>query len=235
MLTPEQIDKLPNRVMEYWEQAEYDIIADIARRMQKAGQVTNTAEWQMWRLKEVGIARSDILTILASTLNKSQGEIIKSFDECCTEALNSDDKLYKEAGFTPIPLQDNPLMQGIILAGLKETNGTYQNLTATTANTASRQFENILDQMNLRIASGAFTYQEAIKAGISELSQQGIQSITYPSGHIDYLDVAFRRATVTGMSKTANNLQMQRLDELDIDLVEVTAHPGCLLYTSRCV
>ena len=61
---------------------------------------------------------------------------------------------------------------------------------------------------------------------IKELSSKGIESITYPSGHVDHLDVAVRRAVLTGVNQTALKLQEARADEMGCDLVEVTAHAG---------
>ena len=61
---------------------------------------------------------------------------------------------------------------------------------------------------------------------IKELSSKGIESITYPSGHVDHLDVAVRRAVLTGINQTALKLQEARADEMGCDLVEVTAHAG---------
>jgi hypothetical protein len=99
-------------------------------------------------------------------------------------------------------------------------------LTLTTAATATRQFEQALDLSYQKIASGAFTYQQAIKDGIKALSERGIASITYPTGHVDYLDVAFRRATLTGINQTAAQVQLGNMSQMGTDLVETTAHPG---------
>ena len=51
-------------------------------------------------------------------------------------------------------------------------------------------------------------------------------AITYPSGHVDSLEVAVRRATITGVNQTCLKVQEARADELGVDLVETTAHAG---------
>ncbi len=117
-------------------------------------------------------------------------------------------------------------MQQIIQAGIRKTLGEYSNLTLTTAATATRQFEQALDMAYHKIASGAFSYQRAIRDAVRSLTLKGVAAITYPTGRTDYLDVAFRRATLTGINQTAAEVQLQRMDELDIDLVETTAHHG---------
>jgi len=48
----------------------------------------------------------------------------------------------------------------------------------------------------------------------------------YPSGHIDSIEVAVRRATITGVNQTCLKVQEARADEMGVDLVETTAHAG---------
>lgn len=45
-------------------------------------------------------------------------------------------------------------------------------------------------------------------------------------GKTDKIDVAVRRAVLTGVNQTANKLQDKRAEEMNCDLVEVTAHIG---------
>lgn len=45
-------------------------------------------------------------------------------------------------------------------------------------------------------------------------------------GKVDKIDVAVRRAVLTGVNQTANELQDKRAEEMSTDLVEVTAHIG---------
>lgn len=101
-----------------------------------------------------------------------------------------------------------------------------KNICRTTARTATKQFEDALDRAWLKVSSGAFDAESAIRSAVKELSEKGIQSIKYPSGRTDSLEVSVRRAVVTGVNQTAGQLQEELADELGCDLVEVTAHSG---------
>ncbi|MFV0351421.1 MAG: phage minor capsid protein [Oscillospiraceae bacterium] len=226
MLSPDFIEHLPDEVMEYFQNAERAIIEDIARRISKMGAVTDTAEWQMVKLRELSTAQQNIIAELTTATNMSQQQLIDLFNDAAVKTLRADDTLHTAAGYSPIPLAQNQYMQDLIWAGLKKTNGTFRNLTLTAAQTASQQFESVLDAGHMKLASGAFSYQEVIKQGIKELAQKGIASISYPSGHTDYLDVAFRRATLTGLNQTALQLQERRMQEVGAEFVETTAHAG---------
>lgn len=226
MLTFRQLDDLPDAVVNIIAATEQEIINDMARRIAKAGAVTETTQWQLARLEAVGAERDYILHHLNWALGLTGEQLILLFDEAATRTLAVDDKLYRAAGYDPLPLAENTYMQQLIQAGLTKTLDEYSNLTRTTAATATQQFENALDLAYQKIISGAFSYQDAIKAGIQTLTRNGLAVIQYPTGWVDYLDVAFRRATLTGVNQTAAEVQLRRMDEMETDLVETTAHHG---------
>lgn len=114
----------------------------------------------------------------------------------------------------------------IIDAGIAKTEGTFSNLTSTTANTATQQFERALDRAYMQVSTGAFSLEKAVEDAVEELAAQGIGSITYPSGRVDTVEVAVRRAVVTGTNQTNLKLREQFADEMECDLVEVSAHEG---------
>ncbi|MEG0785203.1 MAG: phage minor capsid protein [Christensenella sp.] len=226
MLTFRQLDDLPRAVEEIIASTEQAIVNDMARRIAKMGGITDASQWQLLRLEAMGATRDFVLKEMGKALELSEKALIQMFDEAATRALAADDKIYRAAGYNPTPLAEDWYMQQTIRAGIVKTLGTYRNLTNTTANTATQQFEQVLDLSYSMIKSGAFSYQQAIRAGILDLSRKGIAAITYPTGWVDYLDVAFRRATLTGVNQTCAELQFQRMNELGTDLVETTAHHG---------
>ena len=78
MLTPDQLEALPRRFVQLWQQVEDDILQDIARRMKSLGELdplTPTAIWQAWRLAETRAVRSNTVATLAKYTGKSRAEI----------------------------------------------------------------------------------------------------------------------------------------------------------------
>ena len=110
-------------------------------------------------------------------------------------------------------------------AGAKQTGGTWQNLTATTANTVAGAFERQLDRAWAQVTTGAFDYKTAVKRCVDSLAEE-MPFVTYPGGHTDTLEVAARRAILTGVNQTAGKLQIARMDEMGCRFVETTAHGG---------
>ena len=202
MLTPKQLSELPDNVVKLYEELEDDIIRDMARRIVKTDFATETAQWQLSRLQEMGTTHDAVFDKLSKAAGKSNEELIAMFNETAETAYNADKKAYVKAGYNPTPLAENQQLQKIINAGLVKTQALFQNLTNTTANTATQQFENALDTAYMQIVSGAFDYNTAIRTCIKTLAEKGIATIKYPKGHTDYLDVAFRRAALTGVGQT---------------------------------
>lgn len=226
MLTFRQLDDAGEAVVKIIAETEQAIISDMARRITHLGDITAATNWQAKRLEMIGTEQKTIVRELSRALNMSEQRLIDIFDEAATRTIASDDKLYRAAGYNPVPLAENQYLQQLIRSGLIKTEGAYQNLTLTTANTATKQFERALDLAYHEIISGGYTYQQAIRDGIRALTKNGLASVDYPSGHTDYMDVAFHRATLTGINQTAAEIQLANMTQLGTDLVETTAHPG---------
>lgn len=149
MLTPDQLDALPRRFVQLWQQVEDDILQDIARRIKKMDELdplTPTAIWQAWRLAETRAVRSNTVATLAKYTGKSRAEIKRLLETSGAQTLAADDAVYTAAGLDPPPVNQSPALLNLLNAGYRQTCGTWQNLTATTANTVTGAFEDRLSR-----------------------------------------------------------------------------------------
>ena len=225
MLTPDYLENVPAPMMQLWQQVEEDILKDVARRIGKMGTLTATADWQLWRREQVRLCNREVLKILAKYTGKSTAQLRQIFQEAAAKALEEDDLLYRSAGLDPPDPNTDQALLNLLNAGYQQTAGSWQNLTATTANTVSGQLETALDRAWLQVSSGAFDYQTSIRRAVNDLARN-MAGVTYPSGHRDTLEVAVRRAVLTGVNQTAGKLQIARMDEMDWAFVETSAHAG---------
>lgn len=225
MLQPDYLDHAPDELVKLWQTVEDDILRDVARRIGKMGGMTPTANWQMWRYEQVEAVRKEVVKMLAKYSGKSEREIRRILQEACTAAMEADDEIYYHYGKTPTPFSESVPLQNLLNAGYRQTSGTWSNLTATTANTVTGAFERVLDEAWLKVSSGAFDYKSAVKTAVDTLADD-MPYITYPTGHTDTLEVAARRAVLTGVNQTAGKLQDARMQEMGVEYVETTAHGG---------
>ena len=225
MLAPDYLDHAPDRLVLLWQQVEDDILRDVARRIRKMETLTPTANWQLWRYQQTEALRQDVVKLLARYTGKSEAEIRRIMKQAATRAMEAEDQIYYHYGLSPTPFAENETLQALLNAGYQQTAGTFHNLTATTANTVSGQFEAALDRAHLKVSTGAFDYKSAIKQAVDGLADS-MPYVTYPSGHRDTLEVAARRAVLTGVNQTAAKLQVARADEMGVEFFETTAHGG---------
>ncbi|WP_242995055.1 phage minor capsid protein [Faecalibacterium prausnitzii] len=225
MLAPDYLDHAPDRLVLLWQQVEDDILRDVARRISKMEALTTTANWQLWRYEQTEALRQDVVKKLARYTGKSEAEIRRLMQEAATRAMEAEDEIYYHYGKEPTPFAENETLQALLNAGYQQTAGTFHNLTATTANTVSGQFEAALDRAHLKVSSGAFDYKSAVKSAVDSLADT-MKYVTYPTGHTDTLEVAARRAVLTGVNQTGAKLQVARADEMGVEFFETTAHGG---------
>ena len=225
MLPPSYLDQMPDAFVQLWQQVEEQILQDVARRIGKMNAVTPTANWQLWRYQQTEALRNDVVKLLAKYTGKSEVAIRKLLLQAATEAMEREDAIYYHYDMEPPPFEESAALNNLLDAGARQTCGTWQNLTATTANTVTGAFERTLDAAWLKVSTGAFDYKTAVKQAVDSLADE-MPMVTYPSGHKDSIEVAARRAILTGVNQTAGKLQVARADEMGVEFFETTAHGG---------
>jgi hypothetical protein len=225
-LNPKYLDSLPNTLVDMYSLVEIDILEDMARRISTYDFFIPAAMHQNQKLQELGMTQQHIIEALAGMTGQTQQEIVDLLTEASEMAVADDVEYYKAADvYKPDEINTEALHKQLN-AGLLQTQQAFKNITRTTANTATKQFENALDRAWTQINVGGMDYNTAIHRAIKDLSEKGIGAIAYKSGRVDSLEVAVRRAVVTGVNQTAAKTQEVLADELGVDLVEVTAHGG---------
>ena len=226
MLTSDYLDTLPDNIVDLYESFQQSVINDIVRRLIKLGSPTATTVWQMQRLSEAGFLYEDIIKKISDLTGKSESELKRLLNEAGVKSMTFDDNIYIKAGMKPLPLNQSPAMLDVMRVGLERTAGTLRNLTLTTAITGQTAFIKSADLAYMQVATGAFSYNTAIKQAIEDISSKGITVIDYASGRQDQLDVAVRRTVLTGVNQTVGKLTEKRADDLGVDLVQTSAHLG---------
>lgn len=191
MLPPSYLDRMPDTFVQLWQQVEEQILQDVARRIGKMDAVTPTANWQLWRYQQTEALRNDVVKLLAKYTGKSEAAIRRLLLQAATEAMEREDAIYYHYDMEPQPFEESAALNNLLDAGARQTCGTWQNLTATTANTVTGAFERTLDAAWLKVSTGAFDYKTAVKQAVDSLADD-MPMVTYPSGHKDSIEVAAR-------------------------------------------
>lgn len=201
------------------------ILRDIVRRLVKTGDMTAMSVWQAECLQESGMLMNDIIQAVASLTNASAAQVKALFEDAGVRSMQTDFAIYEAAGLTSLPLKQSPAATRVLQAAIQKTSGYLQNLTMTTASTGQQAYIQAATAAEMQVESGAFDYVTAIRQAVRSAAESGA-TVLYPSGHSDQLDVAVRRAVLTGASQTAAQVSLGYMDDMGADLVETTAHPG---------
>lgn len=236
MLTPARLDKLPEPMVQLMAELQDDIIKDICRRITKANYLTPTAEWQLYKANQLRLSSADINRRIARQLKMRERTVKELYSEAIKTAIHEDAEIYRYAivegkldssyGEKLSSYTRSVAFNDVFKQGLKNTNGLMRNLTNSMAAVSNRQLSDALDLAYLKVASGAFTPAQAIFEAVQKLGADGIKTVKYDSGRTDQVDVAVRRAVLTGINKICCDMQLDLAKEMDSELVEVTAHLG---------
>lgn len=237
MLTPDYLKGCPQPFVElYGELADF-ILDDISRRIAKAGAITDTAQWQMIRLKELGLSTKEIRQKITEINRMTLREINAAFQDAARESLEFQERIYSKAGRKAIPLAENEALQQLLDAAKRQTAGQMQNLTRSlgflefvngkaTFRPLAQVYQHTLDLTQMAVSSGAMDTKTAVRTAVKRLMDSGVRTVDYASGHVNHVDVAARRAIVTGVNQMSANMTDRLAEELGAEFFEVTAHAG---------
>lgn len=237
MLTPEQIGEIPVRLEKLTQAFEETILEDISRRIAKTGTITDTAEYQIIRLKEMGYANEFLEKAIADYTKQSDKAIKQMFFDVGQASDEFYSEVYKKSGVPFIPLADNAYMQQLISAAVAQTKGELTNWTQSMGFSViengervfkpiAKVYQSTLDLAQMQVANGVFDYNTAVRNAVKTLTDSGLRYVDYATGWVNHADVAARRAVLTGVSQMTAKISEQVMSDLDTDIVEVTAHAG---------
>lgn len=225
MLTEQDFLKIEKQAIGIYQNLELQIIEEIATRIANFGYANTVVINDMKIAQEMGFLYQDIIRLVAEYNDTTVEEVNKIFYEAGEKSLKFDDKIYKEAGLNPVPLNQSENIKQIMNATIVKTAGNLQNLCMTTANTAQTQFYNAINLSYMEVSTGVKSYTQSFIDALKTIVQQGA-IIEYPSGAKRSIESAVRMNIITGVNQTCGKLQELRANELGWDLMELTAHSG---------
>lgn len=215
-----------DKLIELYDDLTQYILDDIVERITKNGVITGTAEYRIWKLQQLGLHLDKIKEYIKKTAKLSDEEINNIFEEAGIVYYKPTTRLFIEYGNNQsLSLKTSQYIRDVLNYYVMSTKGTVNNLTRTTAIASQKLLIDKLDQVHFRVVSGVQSYSQAINEAVKEIGESNLK-VKYPSGHQDNLDVAVRRAVVTGVNKCYSDLNLIRAKENDYNYVLVSSHLG---------
>lgn len=238
-MTQGEIEKLSAKTENIFSELEIRIMSDIVRRIKENGVSTASADWQLTRLQQLGVSQERIQKYIKEALEASDKEMEKIFSDKAYEEYYGHERFYKFADMQQIPFEENIILQRLIEATKDQLRGEYKNLTGSMGfaikDPATGKVKSVplmdfyrstMDNAVLDIESGAFDYNTVLKRTIKKMTDSGVRFIDYDSGRRDRVNVAARRAVLTGFRQVQGKINEQVAAELHTDMYEVSYHVG---------
>ena len=239
MFTPSEIEAMPSAFEQLYRNLQLNIMADLVERLKANGEeITSAADWQINRLYELGVSKDKINKLIQSTLNVSDDEIDRIYDEVVKSGYARNEEVYHKKGKEYISYDKNKELQQLVKAVKVQTKDECKNITGSLGfatknpdNTLSftpiaEFYQNTLDNGLMQISSGAFDYNTVLKRVVKTMTDSGLRSVDYASGWSNRVDVAARRALMTGFNQVVAKVNEDNAEQLGTEYFEVSYHRG---------
>lgn len=229
---PEVLDALPEELAELFRALEITLLEEICSRLKAADELNEVTVQDIKALRSHGIDLKEIEKAIRQTTGISE----KKLNELIDDVVERNQKYYTEVIDLARVTQPDVLVDATTIDAIRrQTQDAFRNITASmgflvdagrTMLTPAKAYQHALDAAEMMIQSGAISYNEAIKRSVKELADSGLRVVDYESGHRDQIDVAARRAVMTGVSQICAKYTEQSAEYLDTPYFEVSAHSG---------
>ena len=229
---PEILDALPEELAELFRALEDTLLDEICSRLKLANQLNEVTVQNIRALRSHGIDLKDI----EKAIRKTTGISEKKLNELLDDVVERNQKYYTELiDLAHITQPETLISVEDTWAIYEQTKQTLRNITRSmgflvnagrTMLPPAKAYQWALDAATLKVESGAISYGQAIKEAVRELASGGLRVVDYESGHRDHVDVAARRAVMTGVSQLCGKYTEQAAEYLETTYYEVSAHSG---------
>ena len=238
MFTPDELEALPISLVKLFNILELDVMTDIARKLSNLKDISASADYQMSRLYELGVSKIVIHELVRDTLQKSDNELDNIFDYMIDSGYARNEEIYRLTGKKFIPYKENDSLQQFVKAVKAQTKNDYKNITQSLGfavkgndgklgfKPVAKFYQQTLDKATAGIISGTFDYNTIIKQAVNDMTNSGLRTVDYENGRSNRIEVAVRRAILTGVNQITAQINNEVAEQLGTEYFEVSYHRG---------
>ena len=237
MYTPEEIEAFSMIFDDMMRSLEIEVMEDVIRRIRINGEIVRSADWQLYRLYELGESKRALKKIIKDAFDFDSKEINHLYKDIIRKGYARDETLYKTKGKPFIPFEKNEALQQYISAIAEQAAETMKNISQSLGFAVksgdkrafkhiAKYYQTTLDNAINGIATGVFDYNTVLKQAVSEMTNSGLRTVDYETGWSNRVDVAARRAVMTGLTQVTAKINESNAEKLGTDIFEVSWHSG---------
>lgn len=219
-MTGEQAAALKDVARAITEPLQQTLLEDICRRVAKAGRITSTAEYQIYRAEALGLSEG----VIRQAIQQQTGVTDRTLNQMFRYVMDK-----------TVRFEDNGSLRQMVEAYAEITkhraNDFLKNLWMPSPDgqlySIREGYEKVIDAAFGQTFSGALDYNTAIRRATKELVNRGIRVIPRRDGNSVNIEYATRSYIMNQLGRMDNAIQRANHDELGCDGWEIDAHAGC--------
>ena len=161
------------------------LVADICRRVRDAGAITSTAEYQIWRAEQLGMAEKELRAAVARQTGANRAALDALFDDLLDKTVR-----FEENG------QLRQLVKAYKAITTQGANRLLKNLWAPGPDgklyTVREAYDKVMDFAFAQTFSGAADMNTALRQAPQELVRRGVRTIPRKNGSSVSIEYAMR-------------------------------------------
>lgn len=219
-MTSAQRDGLKDAALALTEPMIDELIKDISRRIRKAGAITDTAEYQIYRAQALGASKKEVERRVAEQLTVQEEVISSLFEYVLDKSL---------------AYEDNGSLRQMADSYAKMTKSKTAEMLKNLWGTApdgkvlplQDAYARALDYAFRETATGVLDMETAIRRAVGPLAKRGLRTVEQKSGRSIGIEYACRRYIMDQLGALDDEVQKANHDMLRCDGWEISAHAAC--------
>ena len=226
MLDPEYMERLPDYIVEVLDELETWVIEELSAKISEG--IIGADETDIIRNISYYLDTREITDKVAEKLEYSKEEADKLFYEVRGK-IGQDIKRFDSTMLDPsfrIMEYYRQTMQSD-LSDITSAIGFAQEIGGkVTFAPINNYYSTAINTARMQVQMGLLDYDTATQRVVDTMARSGIRYLDYASGITRRIDSAVRTAVITGANQAAGAANEYLADELELDLMEISAHYG---------
>ncbi|MDC7224205.1 MAG: hypothetical protein PQJ60_10725 [Spirochaetales bacterium] len=216
-------------------QMETDIMVRILSHLSTGA--IGTATWEAEKLAQFGVISDSLVDLINSGTDEAVIAMKAELEKSSAEASALVDKNIPGSLAANLPDGADDQLKSVLSAWDQVASDQIKRAGATMLSSANKIYSDIVTKVSAEVLSGAVTGREAMANIATDWGQSGIPALKDSMGR-EWTTEAYTQMVIrTNSRQVSTATQENRLDQYDIDLVEISSHTGarpkCAEYQGR--
>ncbi|WP_281659118.1 phage minor capsid protein [Halobacillus sp. Cin3] len=230
MIHREKIQQLSLPVVDIYSDIEMQILKNVAKKLVMNDRIEpeDINTWQFEKLQQLGRLEQEHIKIISKYAGKGQEEVkqlLKTVGYQAADAQNAQIASVA-ASSTVVPIAESSAILDTLLFYEKRSKQLFNNINTTILDESKQLYLDIINKTTAKVLTGVSTPRQALRQTVSEWAEHGVPALVRKDGSKMSAEAYVNMVTRSMSNTVSNEMQFARMDDYNVDLVEVSSHLG---------